>query len=77
MKKIKRLDRFFMIIAFLLLTGFFVRLGCDYYFDYIRHPEYSAPFYAWVLVRSLEFILPGIICFITAFVLNRRRKKGL
>ena len=35
---------------------------------------FSAPFTAYILVRGLEFLLPGIILFVIGFIIKRKKK---
>jgi hypothetical protein len=49
------------LIGAFLIAGFVIRLGADYY-KYL-HSFTSAPFYVSVIARSLEFLLPALICF--------------
>lgn len=70
MKKILRIDNFLNTAGILLVIGFTIRLGADYY--KIQKGINSAPFYLFVLERSLEFLLPGIICFAAAVYIKRR-----
>lgn len=70
-----KIARFLTAIVWLLLVGFCIRLGCDYFLDYSKHPEYSAPFFVWVLARSVEFILPAVICFVVYFIIKRKHTK--
>lgn len=58
--------------TWLLLTG--LLLVCFLYFsilDWQRYITsfYSAPFYVFLIVRSIEFILPAILCLVIALVL--------
>lgn len=57
-------------ISILLAVGFVIRLGVDYFmYDKVAN---SAPFYAYVIVRALEFILPSAIVFIVARLLKKK-----
>ncbi|MBD5424255.1 MAG: hypothetical protein HDR44_03950 [Allobaculum sp.] len=63
------LDR---VKTWLLLTG--LLLVCFLYFsllDWQRYITsfYSTPFYVFLIVRSIEFILPAILCLAIALVL--------
>ena len=69
MKK-KNLHCVFWLAGILLLAGFCIGLGVD--LAGYDPAAYSAPFYAFVLVRVLEFLLPGLIAFCAAFVLRRK-----
>lgn len=67
------LHKLFYAIAGLLVVGFAVRLWADFLqYDAMVH---SAPFSTYVLVRAVEFLLPGAICFIAAMVLQKKRSK--
>ncbi len=60
-------------LSVLLLVGFLISLVSDYmqYNTYLN----SAPFYIFVLVRAVEFILPGIMVFIVVMVMRRKINK--
>ncbi|MFL0245547.1 hypothetical protein [Candidatus Clostridium stratigraminis] len=62
MKSILRIDKFLNVIAALLVLGFVIRLGADYY--KYQNSGNSAPFYVFIIGRGIEFLLPSIICFI-------------
>ncbi|MDO5564911.1 MAG: hypothetical protein Q4F88_06765 [Eubacteriales bacterium] len=65
--------KFMYAIAILLLIGFAIRLGADYFkYDSITS---SAPFYVFILERALEFILPSIIIFIVGIVCKKKFAK--
>lgn len=65
--------RFLYLVSILLLVVFFITLGMDMvgYNDYIG----SAPRYAYVLVRAVEFLLPSLAIFAVAIFLRRKRSK--
>ena len=52
-----------MLYILSLIIGFIVILGIDY-FKYDNYTN-SAPFYTFILVRVLEFIVPSIIVFVS------------
>lgn len=62
--------KFLYAVALLMLMGFCVRLGADYYKynDTIN----SAPFYAFVIERAIEFIIPCILCFVIARITKKK-----
>ncbi len=64
-KKIISLILFF--ISLLLILGFIVILNIDWITYYSNYP--SAPFYVYIIVRSLEFLLPSILFIIVGIVL--------
>ena len=45
--------------------------------DYIRYSNTlnSAPFYVWVLVNALYFIIPAIVVLVNGFVAKKKQKK--
>lgn len=60
------------IITALLVIGFGVRLGVDYFKLY----EFgSSPFYVYIIVRFAEFIIPAILCFVIGFILQKKERK--
>lgn len=60
------------VISVLLLIGFIINT----IFDYSRYNSTmnSAPFYLWVLVNILCFIVPAIIIFIVGVVIKKKQK---
>lgn len=55
-----------------LVLAFIVFLGIDFYFyDPIST---SAPFYAYLIIRGLEFLLPAVIVLIVCEILKRKLK---
>ena len=60
-------------ISIVLLIGFVISLVADYmqYNTFVN----SAPFYMFVLVRVVEFIVPGIGVFIVARVVKQKNNK--
>ncbi len=66
----KKISKFLMVIAIILLIGFVVILGIDYFkYDKI---ETSSPFYTYIIARSLEFLLPSIVLLITSKIINKK-----
>lgn len=58
MKK-ENIYKILYVISIILLSAFVIILGIDYFnYDKINN---SAPFYAFILVRILEFVVPSII----------------
>lgn len=70
MKKVLKLDNFLIIAGVLLVIGFAVRLGADYY-QYSLETD-SNPFYLLILARAAVFLLPSCICFIISARLKRK-----
>ena len=71
-KKIISLILFF--ISLMLILGFVVILNLDRITYYPMGN--SAPFYVFILVRCLEFLLPSIILIIVGIVLLLKNKKS-
>lgn len=60
-------------ISIILIIGFAIILGIDYSkYDSINN---SAPFYSFIIVRILEFIVPSIIVFTIGKVLKNKHSK--
>ncbi len=72
MKK-ENIYKFLYVISLLLVIGFMIRLGADY-FKY-SNINNSTPFYAFVIERVIEFILPSMVVWIAAKVLKRKYSK--
>ena len=70
MKKILKIDNFLFIAGILLIFGFAIRIGVDYY--QIQKGMHSAPLYLFVLERSLDYLLPSMMCFVVAVFMKRR-----
>lgn len=68
MKK-EKYYKFLYFIAILLIAGFLIRVGADY----LKYNpiENSAPFYAYIILRSVEFILPSCIIITIAQIIKK------
>lgn len=65
--------KFLYSISILLIVGFAIRLGADYFkYDAMLT---SAPFYVYIITRALEFLLPSAIIFVVAKVLKNRKER--
>lgn len=72
MKK-KYLPVFLLICSALLSIGFAVHL----YYDYTLHYEFgSAPFWLYIAVRFVEYMILAIGCFVVGIVIRKNAKKG-
>ena len=60
----------FSILSAFFTVAFTVFLSRDYFRSYAFG---SAPFYVYVLVRAIEFLLPAVICLIGGIVIRKRR----
>lgn len=72
MKK-ENIYKFLYTVSIFLIIGFTIRLGADY-FKY-NNTNNSAPFYAFVIERTVEFIVPSIIVFIVGKVVKNKYSK--
>ena len=72
--KTNRIYRLLYGGAVLLLVGFVLCVGVDLW----RYDagENSAPFSVQVLVRGLEFVLPGLLLGIVGRILHKRERAG-
>ena len=69
----KHLYIFLFVIAGLLLLGFAIRLVADYV---LYNPaETSFPFYAKVIERSVEFLLPSLISLVVGLFIRHKIRK--
>lgn len=69
MKK-QNIHKFLYFISILLIIGFVIRLGVDF-FKYNTHLN-SAPFYVFVIARIVEFLVPSIIIYVVAKVFRKK-----
>ncbi len=67
MKKVS-IYKFLYFTSILLIIGFIIRLVADYF----TYKVYSSPFYVYIIVRSLEFLLPSIILLIVGNILKSK-----
>lgn len=67
MKKI--IAKVLQILSIILVVCFVVLLIIDYIKVY---PLGSAPFYVYILVRTIEFVVPATICYIVSKVLTKQ-----
>lgn len=68
MKMKKIIGLMFLFFSILLFFLFYIVLEADYLNWYM----YSSPFYLNVIVRCIEFILPGIISLIIGIILLKK-----
>lgn len=72
MKK-ENIYKFLYTVCIFLVIGFIVRLGVDY-FKY-NNTNNSAPFYAFIIERIVEFIVPSIVVLIIGKVMKKKYSK--
>ena len=71
MKKINGV-RVCYTLSVMLFLGFIINTIVDY--SRYNSTLNSAPFYLWVLVNTLCFIVPAIIVFIVGLVIKKKQK---
>ena len=72
-KKIELTCKILKIASIILLVVYGVFIVIDYrQYDSLT---FSAPFSAYILVRSLEFLLPSIILHGVAIIIEKKEKK--
>ncbi len=66
--------KFMYIVSGFLVAAFIICITTDY----IQYDPISTsfPFYASILTRSIEFLLPALIVFISAIILKKHFKKS-
>lgn len=69
----KWIVRILYIVAIVLGLGFAMQLGWDYY--QYTHTLNSAPFWVWILVRGVEFLIPAAILALVGFLLHKKKEK--
>ena len=62
--------KFLYAVCVMLIVGFCIRLGVD--FLKYNNTLSSAPFYVFIIVMTLEFIVPCIIIFAAAKILRKK-----
>ena len=57
----------------LMVLGFFIHLAVDYrtYSTTLN----SAPFWVWILVDGLIWLVPALLAFLAGWVVSKKRKK--
>ena len=59
------------VVSVILLVLFVAMVGVDY----SRYRMYSAPFYIYVITRTVEFAIPSLAAFVVAKVVKRKSSK--
>lgn len=73
MKKLN-ISKLCYVISILMLIGFVINTILDY--SRYNSTLNSAPFYLWILVNILCFIVPAIIFFIIGIVIKKKQKSN-
>ena len=70
----EKLSKLFLGLSLVFIIIFLIWIIIDYInYDSMAN---SAPFYAYLLIRSLEFILPSLVLFIIYMVLKKKEEKN-
>ena len=69
-----KIIRIFNLCSIFLILCFFIKTIVEY-FQYNDQLN-SAPFYLWIIVNAMMFILPAIILFIIRKIMERKMRKG-
>ena len=72
MKKKIKMKKIIGLILLLISIMLFILFAVVLNADYLNWYMYSSPFYLNVIVRCIEFILPGIISLIIGIVLLKK-----
>ena len=72
MKK-ENIYKFLYAVCIFLIIGFVIRISVDF----IKYDEMnnSAPFYAFIIIRAIQFIMPSIICFVVGKITKKKFTK--
>lgn len=65
----KYLTVILFVLSSLLTVAFMGLLLRDYT---VVYPYGSAPFYLYVIIRAVEFLLPAVACFTVGLILKKR-----
>ncbi|MCL2653736.1 MAG: hypothetical protein FWD63_08140 [Propionibacteriaceae bacterium] len=64
-------------VLYVLAAGFvllFAALSAKDWHTYLAHPEWSAPYYAYVLMRGMTLLTPAFILLVIGVVFDREPK---
>jgi len=64
-------------VLYILAAGcvlLFAALSAKDWHTYLAHPEWSAPYYAYVLMRGITLLTPAFILLVIGVVLDRKPK---
>lgn len=72
MKK-ENIYKFLYIVSIIFIIGFIIIIGVDYFkYDNLNN---SAPFYTFIIIRIIEFIIPSILVFIIGKIIKNKYSK--
>jgi len=69
-KRTIQVDKFLLFAAILLAVGFVIRLGADFYL--IQTGASSSPFWLFLVVRGVVFLVPALICYLISKWMTKR-----
>ena len=61
-------------LSVLLVIGFIINTIIDY--SRYNSTLNSAPFYLWIIVNAIYFMVPAIIAFVVGLVIRKKTKTG-
>lgn len=69
-----KISKWCNVISLVLIVGFIIKT----IFDYGKYSSTlnSAPFYLWILVNALYFLLPALIIFVAGIIKKGKKKAG-
>lgn len=67
----KNLSRIFYFVSTILVAAFVIKSIVDY--SHYSNTLNSAPFYVWVMVNALYFIIPAIVVFVVGIVMRKKQ----
>lgn len=68
-----KISKWCNVISLILIVGFIIKT----IFDYGKYSSTlnSAPFYLWILVNALYFLLPALIIFVAGIIKKGKKKE--
>lgn len=67
----KNICKFLYIFVLFLIITFIIIITVDYFkYDNVNN---SAPFYLYIIIRTIEFIIPSIILFTTSKIIKNNK----
>jgi len=68
-------SKLLFIVSILLAVVFAVKTISDYFrYDPIVN---SAPFYVWIIINSLYFLIPSAVSLTAGLIINKKHKKQI
>ena len=73
MKK-RNIPKFCFALSVLLLFGFVTHTVVDYM--HYNTGLHAAPFYIWIVVNALCFIIPAVIAWLVGIMIGKRKREA-